>query len=681
MALESVKWGEGRRKLFLDWIDPELRAALSARQSLEATWRDWLTQYRAPSKQPIKRFPYDGAPNYMLPITATDVDPLIANFMTTIHAPDNLWTLKPMNERWLNASKPLQDFLAWLDKSLIKMWDVNYRAIPEMVKLGTAVYKTGWFYEKRGITTYNGRGGIERVERIMGFPFCDHVRCVDFIIPAYSYAIDPDAQGGAPWVAERLEKSESELRMLAQAGDGFLPAIDPTVLTTVINGATSQRHEHDVTVQKLDYSKRMNQSVDFDKSADTSTVSATGSPVVRKITFYEIHARFATEGDVYNDIVVWYDPKTYSILRAIYQPYGHGKRPYEAVRYFRGEGFWGIGVCEQKEMFQKLQSQLMNDQLINVELANARMWAVKQGANVAPGEPIYPGKVLITDGNPRDEVMAFQMGDIYSSLPATYQMIDAMAQRRTGISDIQLGNLQQLPGRTPATTMLSLMQEGNKRPDLTMKDMRNSGLSVVGLRLLQLCQQYMQEDVIDVGGEHLLQLAVNVLGMPEGMEAGQKLAMPMEDVALGLGVSITATSGSANKEVERQGNIALLQLAAQIYPQYIQLGQVAIQAQQMPGMELLTDIAVSAMRGTSELFLRTLEQFDVRNPEVIVPQIGGPPDSQAPGGPGGGPNGAQGGPGGGAGGFDPAALMALLAGGAGGPAGAAAGAAGYGPAA
>ena len=659
MALEPVVWGPARKDQFLQYIDAELRAALSARQSLEATWRDWLTQYRAPSKQPIKKFPYDGAPNYMLPITATDVDQLVANLMTTIHAPENLWTLKPMNERWLNASKPLQDFLAWLDKSLLKMWDVNYRAIPEMVKLGTAIYKTGWFYEKRGKTMYDGQGKISRVEMVTGFPFCDHVRCVDFIVPPYSYAIDPDAQGGAPWVAEKLEKSEAELKMLSTSSDGYLPAIDPTALDRVLKSASNLQHEHDATIQHLDYNKRQNSSVNFDTSTDA--IQGSGSPVMRKIRFYEVHARFATEGDVYNDIVVWYHPETHTILRAIYQPYGHGKRPYEAVRYFRGEGFWGIGVCEQKEMFQKLQSQLMNDQLINVELANSRMWAVKQGANVAPGEPMYPGKVLITDGDPRTEIMALQMGDIYQSLPMTYQMIDAMAQRRTGISDIQLGNMQSLPGRTPATTMLSMLQEGNKRPDLTIKDMRHSGLSVVGLRMLQLCQQYMQNGTIEVGGENLLKIAIGVLGMPEGLEAASKLVMPLEDVGLGLGVSITATSGSANKEVERQGNIALLQLASQIYPQYVQLGQVAMQSMQMQ-MPMLADIAVSAMRGTSELFMRTLEQFDVRNPEVIVPQIGGPSDPQAAGGPGGGGAGPQDQSAGGAGGFDPAQLMAALAG-------------------
>ena len=87
-----------------------------------------------------------------------------------------------------------------------------------------------------------------------------------------------------------------------------------------------------------------------------------------------------------------------------------------------------------------------------------------------PSEPIYPGKIWITDGPPKDEFMPFQLSEIYPSLPATIQLIQQLGERRTGISDIQLGNMQNLPGRTPATTMLSLLQEGTRRPDLTLKD-------------------------------------------------------------------------------------------------------------------------------------------------------------------------------------------------------------------
>jgi len=35
-------------------------------------------------------------------------------------------------------------------------------------------------------------------------PFVDHIRLVDFLIPPDYYAIDPDEQFGAPWVAKRI---------------------------------------------------------------------------------------------------------------------------------------------------------------------------------------------------------------------------------------------------------------------------------------------------------------------------------------------------------------------------------------------------------------------------------------------------------------------------------------------
>jgi hypothetical protein len=221
-----------------------------------------------------------------------------------------------------------------------------------------------------------------------------------------------------------------------------------------------------------------------------------------------------------------------------------------------------------------------------------------------------------------------------------------LGERRTGISDIQLGNMQELPGRTPATTMLSLLQEGNRRPDLTIKMMRE-GLSNVGLRVVQLLQQYTGSPV-DVGGKRLLGLMVQALGMPEGAFAAQKLATPFEDAALGLGVSLTATSGSANKEVEKQNYVALLQLAGQLTPQFIQLIQAAQQAVGTP----VGQVALQSALGLQELYKRLLEQYDIKNIADVAPDIeadtqslqaganGGP---QGAGGPAGAPAGAPGG--------------------------------------
>jgi hypothetical protein len=171
-----------------------------------------------------------------------------------------------------------------------------------------------------------------------------------------------------------------------------------------------------------------------------------------------------------------------------------------------------------------------------------------------------------------------------------------------------------LPGRTPATTMMSLLQEGSRRPDLTIKDMRAEGLSIVGLRILQLCQQFVSSPV-DYDGKRWLNIAVTALGMPEGAEVAQKLMTPMEPVEFGIGVSLTATSGSANKEVERQGALALLQLAGTVGPQFIQLVQVAMQAQGTP----LAEVALNAAADMQKLYKRVQEQFDVRDIEPILP--------------------------------------------------------------
>ena len=133
---------------FVDWCDSQLTDALGVHDGLVRTWIRLLELYRAPVKQPERNTPYEGAANFMLPVIASDADPLIAKFLQSLHATDNVWTTTALNERWVDAAKPLQDLLTWLDGSLLNMWDVNKRVVLEMVKLGTAIYKTGWTYEK-----------------------------------------------------------------------------------------------------------------------------------------------------------------------------------------------------------------------------------------------------------------------------------------------------------------------------------------------------------------------------------------------------------------------------------------------------------------------------------------------------------------------------------------------------
>ncbi len=610
-----ISWGAGRETLFRTYIYDDLQRALDGRRTLENQWVTWLSMYLAP-RGPARGIPMEGASNETLPCIATDCDQLYAKFMQTLHAAPNLWSVSPLNERWIKVAKPLQDFLQLVDQGVLKMHEVNERAILEMCKLGTAIYKVGWTFERRKTKNYNPDGSISDVEITKSLPFVDHVRLHDFVMPQESFAIDPDAQGGAPWVGERIRVSPDRLRMLAKATAPALPNIAESMVEKILRFEEAQLTVADAARVKNDYSRRAfhNEPVIEVPTTHEVLAAATGAARVRQIELWEIHARFPTKNErEYEDIVVLWHQGCREVVRATLNPYAHAARPYEVVRYFPGEGFYGIGICQQKEMFQRMLSDLYNFGVDGAILSNSIMLGAKGGANILPGEPFYPTKVWVTEGNPRDELFPIQMGQLNPSLTEFIQMTQLYGERRTSVSDLSLGNMESMPGRTPATTTVSMLQEANRRPDLTIKSMR-VGLGRIGLRLVQLFQQYLTSPM-DVGQERVLRIMVESLGMPEGQLLAEKLALPLENAELGVGVSLSATSGSSNKEVDKQNSLALMQQAAQVGPLVLQMVQVA---EQNPGT-MTGQTAQLIANALTELYRRNLEQNDVRDPESIVP--------------------------------------------------------------
>lgn len=540
---------------------------------------------------------WTGNSNRTIPLTAMNVDPLVARFMTTYHAPPNLWTLQALNEKWVPLAKPLQDYLQFLDQNVLRMWDVDYRAVLELIKLGTCIYKHGWLFERRNAWAYGADGRPQRVTKLLSRPFVDHVRLIDFVIPPAYYSIQPDDQGGAPWVAERHQLRLDQFLARAEGQDPFLPNYNREGVAKVKHFVDDKRDTVQAKVDDLE-----------------------GNQPFRweTVTLHEVHARYDCQGNgQVDDIVAIVHLDSRTLLRATLNYYAHGERPYEVSRYFRSDGFYGIGVCEQMEMFQSELSDLSNFQHDNVMLRNSLTLAVKQGANFLPGEPIYPGKAFILD-DPSKDIKELRFGEAYPSTVQLLSLYQSLSERRSGLSDIQFGSVQQLPSRTPATTMMSLLQEGNRRFDLSLKDMRIDCLARIGLRVLQNLQQFASNPVVNPDGDAYLQLAIQTLGQPEGSLVAGVLQMPLEDVGTGIGVSLTATSGMVNKEIEKQGFLALVQLQTQLGTQFIQLAQIATNPQVVQMMPGLAEVAVQVAKGFTELQRRLLEQYDIRNPEDIL---------------------------------------------------------------
>lgn len=596
-----MRWGPGREEYFKQYLRFDLDRSLNDRQTLEKSWRDMLEQYRAPESRTLRRFPWEGASDRTYPLTAMNVDPIVARLVQTIHAPSNLWTVTALSAKWRDAAKPVQDFLQYVDAKFLHMMDVDYRVLLELVKLGTSVWKTGWRFEKYNVMGYDETMSRARLIRNLNQPTVDHVHIANFYLPSEARASDPDAQGGAAWVAERLRYRPQQLLALAKAQAPFFPNFDPAAVEKVVKFQESTPTQEDQRVQGLDLL-----SGGYNAARE------------RPIELFETWARCDTSGSGTEDdiVVIWHQPSM-TILRALYNPYSHGKRPYHVGRYLRGDGFYGIGVGEQTRMWQGTISDVLNYDIDKILLTNAPMLAIKEGANVLPNEPIYPGKVWSLS-NPKDDIAPFWLaGPQNVEMQGLLGYLQEGAKARTGLTDLQFGSVGALPSRTPATTVQALLQEGNLRFDLIVKDMRINALGPVGTQVLQNIVQQIGNFRNNPDGRNYLQLAAMVLGEHPGEFVDQMLELPEAFVETGLGVELTATSGTNNKELARQTNLALLQIIGQWAPQMVQLAQAAIQAGATPFGAIL----VETFNFGREFLIRTLEQFDVRDPDALVPNL------------------------------------------------------------
>ena len=160
-----------------------------------------------------------------------------------------------------------------------------------------------------------------------------------------------------------------------------------------------------------------------------------------------VHSRIG--GGIEDDLVVLFHQPTGEIRRATFEPMPN--RPYSVIRYLRGEGFYGIGICEMAEVWQNTTSRILNFDIDKILLSNAPMLGVKEGANVVPDEPVFPGKQWHLT-NPKEDLVP-----LFLTAPGSFDIATLRAylgdqgKQRIGLTDLQFGTVGALPSRTPAT--------------------------------------------------------------------------------------------------------------------------------------------------------------------------------------------------------------------------------------
>lgn len=591
--IEAVRWNPDRKSEFSTWATSELVNTMGNRAALERKWKDGIEQWRGAMPEGEKEFPWVGASNLVFPLTAIHSDPVYADMMQTLHAPQEYWSVVANRPDRADHAHPLTEFLRRIESSYIGMRAVNSRALLDNNILGTAVYKSHWLHERKSVRDYveqeDGTRTIEKRVKVRSNPIVEHVPLQHFWTPADALSINPDAPvAGARWVAQEVWLTKGELARRAKAEAPFMPTYDKDATAKVMMFEMDKHNELDAQAQKQDK---------FEPFSDP------------RIRLFEMWARFDVDGDdIEEDVVAIVHIESGEILRTLYNPHLHGRRPFHRTRYLPTFGFYGLGLAEADEWAQLTATKLLNATVDNVLLANSRMFSVPLG--YMGGDQVYPGKLWYV--GPNEQIGEVRLGEVYPSIFNIQGQIMQWSELRTGVNELRQGDISSLPSRTPAHSLQSMMHESNKRFDMILSDMRQVH-GDIGLDIMQLLAQWYNDDPFV-----WQQYCIAALGAEDAQKVIEVLTQGVQEFPETFGVEVTATSSMTNKESEKAKFTALVQMLSQIFGELIQVSQILMQA---PPGSPLHETAASAFTAGVDMCGRLLEKFDIQNPRDYIGRL------------------------------------------------------------
>lgn len=561
----------------LDYLRSEIYRAISERRALEEKWLKHQRMYRALPENIRKEFPFLGASNLVVPLIATDVDIIVARLMGILFTPQNLWSTTALRPDMVDYAPRLQEFLRWAQSHELDAYNSVSDFILEMVKLGTGVLKQRYKREQRRVYQFREtpQGTLEQHLQMLihDHPVLEHVSLYDFLVPAEAVNIQD-----SPWVGERIALSMAQLQQRARAG--IYAGIERLGAQGNFRGS-----EIELERMRMDrFTPGIGNRYDLWECWLDFDISGIGEPCALVATLHL---------------------PTMTLLRIDYNPFFHQEKPYSMARFMRQEKrFYGIGLAEMLEMSQEEITAMHNQRLDNATLSNSTMFKARKGIGIRQDEPVFPGRWFLLDD--LADVQTLQMGQRFDSTVPYEQLTHSYASNRSGVNDYVMGRPTPSIGYGTATTNVMQHQEAGKRFDQTLREVRVA-LGESGVRLVELYQQFNQ------GGKIFA-----VMGDKDGALLQQVLQFPLELIRYGVGVDVTATSATANKDTEIRNNTLIMQMVSQFYMQMLQGMQLVLNPQIPPELRVM---AMQMMQGGNILMRRLLDSYDVQDIDRLVPQL------------------------------------------------------------
>ena len=553
------------------WIFNEFEDAMAFRRKFDITIRECLRMYEGVPKLETRDTPVENAPNIEVTIGAISADMIYAQALDLIFNISPLVTVRPKpklkNDEEANVtSKAFQRFVEHIATSPeMALRPAIETAVLDDVQLGTGLLYIPWV-EKRKKT--KSAKVLNSGPRFYAMPI------EDVLIPAGSYSCIEDL----PIMGLVFYRNMNEIEELARLNKWNTEGIEPIFKKSDIRQTREQ-------------------------------LGRVSEPANQRMKLYDIiytYCSFDIDGDGLAEelLVIW----NHSGRKILYVGFPQeDRKPIEKMVYqLRSHMFYGLGVLQMLMPYEEKLTDVHNFSTLNILLANSRMWIGSEG--LPETMKIWPGKYVQT-ANPREDLQALQMADVYNSIAQDQMLTMQLANQRVGINDVSRGS--QIPSRTPGITAMSFLQQVSRRFVPAFDSMRNCISSAISQAV------YRYQERILAGDAKAEEGILQVLGSGDGTLVINALRNESFDEQ--VDIELTASSSTVNREAERQNAIMLTNILAQYYQRTLELISIAADPNTPPEV---VGVARKIIDSASEVIDRTLRTFDqVRDPSMLIVEM------------------------------------------------------------
>ena len=623
MKIKQIELDSAERSALGRAYVGEIEHTIQAREQLHDTWR--LAQENYEGKAPKIDWPLgpDASSNAFVPISATHTSAIYARLYNTATGQDPIYLLQLVGEADLDGITSEEFSMAWEDLSAfiedeIRVKDVMALTLLVMVKYGDSIIYLPWrsqLIKDRDLDPETGEW-VEREEReLFGRPSPHILHPENFFIPHTAHG--PGAIQEAPWCAYEFELDYNQIEAWVQSdfytveeGTALKQLLRPDPLPPKEESAHYLTDRGDTRISPLgtnDLMEDRERLVGIDETLETHSLK-----------MYHVWTREDMDGDdISEEINFHVHAKTGMVPHISWNPYMHRKRPFVRFQYEERDGiFYSIGVPEMLFNIQAILNQAMRDIMNNNKVQNTKVFLAPKNSGLDPKMKVWPGRFIFLD-----DVSQFVPVDLGSGKPVTSVMelmqMQQWGERRTGISDFALG--QEDTKRTPASTVLSRLEQSNIRIDLIVRRMRESQNELWDQVLSLYAQFGFGEEALDIlKGEEAEVIRAAIQDMS------------VEQIRKKLRFRARTSTQNLNRAVRREEALTMFGQLQAFYEQILGLATVISQTLDPNFRELFLAMA----KGYRKTVMRFLDTFDEHEKEELTPDLekfldrllGGAPD-------------------------------------------------------